>query len=54
MENKTNISIEGYRTEGAETFYDVSDEKMELIYKILDFKGDDRCLVIRKVDPFNK
>lgn len=32
------ISISGYRTEGNETFENVSDEKMKLIYEILDPK----------------
>lgn len=32
------ISISGYRTEGSETFENVSDEKMKLIYEILNPK----------------
>ena len=29
------VTITGYRTEGSEVFENVSDEKMEIIYKIL-------------------
>jgi len=41
MEELDNVvSITGYRTEGSETFENVSDEKIKLIYEILNSKED--------------
>jgi len=35
MEDNIIVTITGYRTEGSEAFENISDEKIELIYKIL-------------------